>query len=151
MSVSAVEVRQATIDDLDLIVPLFDAYRQFYRQPTDTEQARGFLRDRFHYNQSIIFLAFAGDAAVGFTQLYPSFSSGAMLPILILNDLFVVPEARKHGAGSALIDTAADYGRCVGALRLVLSTEVTNTTAQSLYERMGWKRDTVFCAYQLTL
>jgi ribosomal protein S18 acetylase RimI-like enzyme len=151
MSVSDVEVRQATIDDLDSIVPLFEAYRQFYRLPSDTEQARRFLWDRFHHNQSIIFLAFAGDAAVGFTQLYPSFSSGAMSPIFILNDLFVVPEARQRGAGSALIDAAAEHGRRAGALRLVLSTEVTNTTAQSLYQRMGWKRDTVFCVYQLAL
>jgi ribosomal protein S18 acetylase RimI-like enzyme len=151
MNRSGVEVLQATIDDLDSIVPLFEAYRQFYRLPSDTEQARRFLWDRFRHNQSIIFLAFAGEAAVGFTQLYPSFSSGAMSPIFILNDLFVVPEARQRGAGSALIDAAAEHGRRAGALRLVLSTEVTNTTAQSLYQRMGWKRDTVFCVYQLAL
>ena len=151
MNTRDVEVRQATVDDLDLIVPLFDSYRQFYRQPSDTEQARRFLLDRFRHNQSVIFLAFAGDAAIGFTQLYPSFSSGAMSPIFILNDLFVVPEARKRGAGSALIDAAAEHGRRVGAVRLVLSTEVTNTTAQSLYEKIGWKRDDVFCVYRLAL
>jgi len=72
-----------------------------------------------------------------------------MAPILILNDLFVAPEARRRGAGSVLLQAAAEYGRRVGALRLVLSTEVTNTAAQSVYERMGWKRDTVFCVYQL--
>jgi len=33
----------------------------------------------------------------------------------------------------------------------VLSTETTNTTAQSVYERHGWKRDTIFWTYQLTL
>jgi GNAT superfamily N-acetyltransferase len=71
--------------------------------------------------------------------------------IFILNDLFVAPEARGRGAGSALLHAAADHGRRVGALRLVLSTEITNTTAQSVYERQGWKRDTVFCVYQLAL
>ena len=64
--------------DLDLIVPLFDAYRQFYRQPSDPDRARRFLKERFEHNQSVIFLAFADGAAIGFTQLYPSFSSGAM-------------------------------------------------------------------------
>jgi GNAT superfamily N-acetyltransferase len=53
-------------------------------------------------------------AAAGFTQLYPSFSSGSMAPILILNDLFVAPEGRRHGIGTALLDAAADYGRRVG-------------------------------------
>ena len=146
-----VEVRQATVADLNLLVPLFDAYRQFYLQPSEPERARRFLLERFEHNQSVIFLAFVGAAAIGFTQLYPSFSSGAMARIFILNDLFVAAEAQGQGAGSALLHAAAEYGRRVGALRLVLSTEVTNTTAQSVYEKRGWKRDTVFCAYQLAL
>jgi GNAT superfamily N-acetyltransferase len=146
-----VEVRQATAADVNLLAPLFDAYRQFYRQPSEPERARRFLLERLEHNQSVILLAFDDAAAIGFTQLYPSFSSGAMAPIFILNDLFVAPEARRRGAGSALLQAAAEYGRRTGALRLVLSTEVTNTSAQSVYERMGWTRDTVFCVYQLAL
>src|SRR5262245_5010029 len=148
---SSLDVRQATVADLDLIVPLFDAYRQFYRQPADLEGARRFLRDRFEHNQSVILLAFADHATIGFTQLYPSFSSGAMARILILNDLFVSPAARRCGAGSALLSAAADYGRRIGAVRLELSTELTNAAARSVYERIGWKRDAVFCTYRLAL
>lgn len=151
MTTPKVEVRLATVADLDLIVPLFDAYRQFYLQPSEPERARRFVQERLEHGESVIFLAFADTAAIGFTQLYPSFSSGAMAPIFILNDLFVAQEARLRGAGSALLQAAANYGRQAGALRLVLSTEVTNTTAQSVYERTGWKRDTVFCVYQLDL
>ena len=151
MTTPEVEVRQATVADLDLIVPLFDAYRLFYRQPSDPERARRFLLERFEHNQSVIFLALNDDAAIGFTQLYPSFSSGAMARVFILNDLFVAPDARRRGAGSALLQSAALYGRSVGALRLVLSTEIANTTAQAVYERIGWKRETVFCVYQLAL
>jgi GNAT superfamily N-acetyltransferase len=155
MITQRIEVRPATLADLDIVVPLFDRYRQFYRQPSDPERAHRFLRERLERNQSVILLAFelaAGNVtAVGFTQLYPSFSSGAMAPIFILNDLFVTPEARRHGVGSALLHAAAQYGRTTGALRLVLSTELANITAQSVYERMGWERDTVFCVYQLSL
>jgi GNAT superfamily N-acetyltransferase len=151
MTTPAVEVRQATVEDLNLLVPLFDAYRQFYRQPSEPERARRFLLERFEHSQSVIFLSFEGAAPIGFAQLYPSFSSGAMARIFILNDLFVAPQARGRGAGSALLHAAAEYARCVGALRLVLSTEVTNATAQSLYERLGWKRDTTFCVYQLAV
>jgi GNAT superfamily N-acetyltransferase len=151
MTTREVEVRQATVADLNLLVPLFDAYRQFYRQSSEPERARRFLLERFEYNQSVIFLAFEDAAAIGFTQLYPSFSSGAMARIFILNDLFVAPGARQRGVGSALLQAAAQYGRRAGALRLVLSTELTNTTAQSVYERTGWKRDTVYCVYQLAL
>jgi GNAT superfamily N-acetyltransferase len=151
MATRAVEVRQATVADLNLLVPLFDAYRRFYRQPSEPERARRFLLERLEHSQSVVFLAFEDDVAIGFTQLYPSFSSGAMARIFILNDLFVAPDARQRGAGSALLQAAAEHGRRAGALRLVLSTEITNTTAQSLYERIGWKRDTVFCVYQLDL
>jgi len=146
-----VAVRQATVADLDLVVPLFDAYRQFYRLASDPEGARQFLLERFAHSQSVIFLALDGDAAIGFTQLYSSFSSGAMARISVLNDLFVAPEARRRGVGSALLEAAAEYGQRVGAVRLALSTELNNTTAQALYERGGWKRDTVFCVYQRAL
>lgn len=98
----------------------------------------------------MIFLA-QDNAAMGFAQLYPSFSSVAMRRVLILNDLFVAPEARRRGAASSLLQAAAQHGRQVGAVRLVLSTEVTNTTAQRTYEKLGWKRDTVFYVYRLAL
>jgi GNAT superfamily N-acetyltransferase len=74
-----------------------------------------------------------------------------MARIFILNDLFVAPEARRRGVGTVLLRAAADYGRRAGAIRLVLSTEIANTVAQSLYETAGWRRDTVFCVYQLAL
>ncbi len=151
MAGTAVTVRQATVEDLERIAPLFDAYRQFYRQPAELDGARRFLLKRFEHNQSVIFLAFDGAAAIGFTQLYPSFSSAAMARILILNDLFVAPSARRRGAGAALLSAAANYGRSIGAARLELSTELANAAAQSLYENCGWKRNTTFCDYQLTL
>jgi GNAT superfamily N-acetyltransferase len=145
-------VRQATIFDLELIVPLFDAYRQFYRRPSDPDLARRFLRERFQRNESIIFLALREDgSAVGFTQLFPSFSVLSAARIFILNDLFVSPEARRKRVGALLLDAAARYGRAVGAVRLTLSTEVTNEKAQGLYEKEGWTRQTEFYSYDLSL
>ena len=144
-------VRPATAGDLDLVAPLFDAYRAFYRQASDLPGARRFLLDRFEHKQSVSFLAIVDGAAAGFTQLYPSFSSGAMRRIFILNDLFVSERFRKRGVGRALLEAAAEYGRRTGSLRLVLSTEIANATAQSVYEKMGWKKDTAFFVYQLAL
>ncbi len=145
-------VRQVTVSDLDLIVPLFDAYRQFYRKPGDLELARRFLLERFQHHESIIFLAMLADGtAAGFTQLYFSFSSVSAARILILNDLYVRPEARRKNLGSLLLDAAVKYGRAIGAVRLALSTEVTNTTAQGLYEREGWVRQNEFYDYNFDL
>jgi GNAT superfamily N-acetyltransferase len=145
-------VRQATVLDLDLVAPLFDAYRQFYRKPADLALAREFLLERLRHNESVIFVALGeGGDALGFVQLFPSFSSGAAARILILNDLFVVPDARRAGVGRLLLRAAAEYGRVVGAVRLTLSTEVTNTSAQALYEAEGWRLQTDFRVYNLAL
>jgi len=144
-------VRQATMQDLDLLAPLFDAYRVFYRKASDLAGARRFLWERLSNLESVIFVAMAGGRPVGFTQLYPSFSSGSMARIFVLNDLFVAPEARGKGAGGALLDAAAEFGRAAGAMRLTLQTELTNSSAQRLYEASGWKRDEVFCSYTLEL
>ena len=70
--------RQAALKDLEAVVPLFDAYRQFYKQPSDPQAARVFLRDKFNHGESVVFLAWQGPTPVGFTQLFPSFSSVSM-------------------------------------------------------------------------
>jgi len=114
--------------------------------------ARQFLRERFEHNESIVFLAVLGDgSAVGFTQLFPSFSSASAARTFILNDLFVLPGARRMRVGSLLLSAAAGFGRAAGAVRLTLSTEVTNETAQALYEIAGRKRQTDFYVYNLAL
>ena len=139
--------------DLDRLVPLFDAYRRFYRRPSELDRVRAFLGDRLRNRDSVVFLALAepGGAAVGFTQLYPVFSSVSIGRALILNDLFVVPEGRGRGVGAALLERAAAFGRETGARYLELETEVSNEPAQRLYERLGWTRETAFHRYALDL
>jgi ribosomal protein S18 acetylase RimI-like enzyme len=84
--------------------------------------------------------------------LFPSFFSPvSAAPILILNDLFVLPEARRVGVGRQLLRSAMVFAKSVGAVRLTLSAEVTNTIAQALYEAKGWKLQTEFCVYNLPL
>jgi ribosomal protein S18 acetylase RimI-like enzyme len=90
-------------------------------------------------------------AGLGFTQLYPSFSSVAARRIWILNDLFVAPAARQRGVGRALLDAARDHGKSTGAKRLVLSTAATNREARNLYESYGYKQDDVFLKYKLEI
>ncbi|WP_341711815.1 GNAT family N-acetyltransferase [Erythrobacter sp.] len=144
-------VFQADIADLGKLVPLFDAYRQFYGEQPDLERADTFLRDRFERQQSVIFLALSEEEPVGFTQLYPSFSSTRMARVFILNDLFVAPQARGKGYAKSLLVAARDYGRSVGAVRLSLSTAIDNHVAQDLYVRAGWIRDEQFQVYSFSL
>ncbi|MET1756466.1 GNAT family N-acetyltransferase [Novosphingobium sp. RD2P27] len=145
------KVRQASFVDLSQLTGLFDAYRQFYGQKSDVDAARRFLSDRFEHQQSVIFIADDEEAGLGFTQLYPSFSSTRMMRTLILNDLFVIPEARKRGVAKALLSAATDYARQIGALRLSLSTANDNLSAQALYDADGWVREALFVSYNKNL
>ena len=145
-------VRHATIDDVDRIVPLFDAYRQFYGQASDLAAARDFLAERLGRQESLVLLAVKPSGeAVGFTQLYPTFSSVRVGRIYVLNDLFVAPQARRHGVALQLLAKATEVARSLGAVRLSLSTALSNTAAQKLYESQGWQRDVTFCHYDLRL
>ncbi len=139
---------RAELDDLDALVPLFDGYRRFYEQPSDVAGARAFLGERIKRNESVIFLAVADGTIVGFTQLYPLFFSVSMERLWLLNDLFVAADARKTGAGRALLARAERHARETGAKGLTLTTGNANLTAQRLYESCGWTRDTEFIHYQ---
>jgi len=140
-------VRQAVLADLPALVPLFDAYRQFYGRSPDMAAAQSFLRERFDHGESVIFLAHAAGAPAGFTQLYPSFSSVSLARTFILNDLFVVASQRRTGVGSRLLRAATDHARALGAVRVTLNTDIQNTPAQAVYEARGWKRDREYFVY----
>lgn len=143
-----ITVRQAHVQDVDAIAPLFDAYRQFYEQAADATLAAEFIRARLSGSESIIFLASTADGqGVGFCQLYPSFCSVIAQPIGVLYDLFVSPAVRQGGTGRALMQAAEHYAQTAGWARLDLTTAKTNTQAQALYESQGWVRDEVFYAY----
>ena len=148
---SSVRIVRAAAKDADRVAPLFDAYRQFYKKEQDLAGARAFIGERLRKSESVIFLALAGDNAVGFVQLYPCFSSTAMKPMWILNDLFVSPQARRHGTAQALMERAEQWARETGSDGLWLETAVDNLTAQRLYERLGWKRDNDYYRYLMPL
>ncbi len=153
MAASPFEIVRAGSADLEPVARLFDAYRQFYEKPADPERARTFMAERLGNGDSVVFLARVPEdgTALGFTQLYPSFSSVSAQPIWILNDLYVIPEARRSGVARALMLTAEAFARETGAKRLTLSTAHTNAQAQALYESLGYQQDMDYRHYDLEL
>jgi ribosomal protein S18 acetylase RimI-like enzyme len=148
---TALTIRHATLDDLDALAPLFDAYRRFYEQPGDIALASSFLAERLERRESTILVAQAEGQLLGFCQLYPTWCSVAAARIFVLYDLFVDPQVRRGGIGRALMRAAQAFGREAGAVRLDLTTARTNARAQALYESLGWQRDDVFLTYNLAL
>lgn len=153
MNHSPIIIREVASGDLDPLAKLFDEYRQFYEQASDVEGARRFLEERLNRSESVVFLAIdpCSGNTVGFTQLYPSFSSISMKRVWILNDLYVREEYRNRGAAKLLLEAAKSHARQTDAKGLELSTAIPNVRAQRLYETSGYERDTEFYHYFLSL
>ena len=131
---------QAHIEHLDDLTQLFDAYRVFYKQASDLKSAKAFLKARIQNKESIIYIAYINEEAVGFTQLYPLFSSVSMKHLYLLNDLYVKPNHRNKGIGEALINKAKALCEIKQNKGLALQTG-TDNPAQKLYERLGFVKD----------
>jgi len=140
----------------NLVFDLFDKYRVFYNQQPNIELAKGFIQTRLDNNESVIFVALVNDKSkpVGFTQLYPKYSSARVVKNWILNDLYIDKEYRKQGIGEKLIKTAMNFAKENNAKFVELSTAVNNYTAQSLYEQIGFEKrspETDFYTYRISL
>jgi len=134
-------IRRADLADLPALAPLFDAYRRFYGQPSDVMRAEAFLSERLARGESVALLAERDGDVVGFTHLYPLFSSVRTARLWLLNDLFVAEHARRGGVARALLDAAADFARADGACGLMLETMRENAPARALYRAAGWHED----------
>jgi ribosomal protein S18 acetylase RimI-like enzyme len=139
-----------------LVYELFNQYRIFYKQQPDIESAKKFIDARLNNNESVIFVALADNKSkpVGFTQLYPNHSSVRAIKNWTLNDLYVDSNYRKQGIGEKLTKTAMEFAKNDNANFVELSTAVDNYSAQSVYEKIGFKKqepDTAFYTYRIDL
>ena len=137
-------IRRAKKKDIEDLSVLFDKYRIFYKQRSDVENARSFLKKRMKRKESVIFVAEERDELIGFTQLFPIFSSVSMKRTWLLNDLYVNEKARGMGTASKLLDAAKDFGAETNSKWLILQTAADNFTAQKAYEKNGWVKETDF-------
>ncbi|WP_291286792.1 GNAT family N-acetyltransferase [Flavobacterium sp.] len=135
------QIKKASLEELNETAELFDLYRVFYRQKSDVEAGKAFLKERLLHNESDIFLAIADGKAVGFVHLYKIFSSTKMQRLWLLNDLFVHPDYRGKGFSVALIDRSKQWCEETNACGLMLETEKTNDIGNQLYPRCGFEYD----------
>jgi GNAT superfamily N-acetyltransferase len=140
-----VEILRAYTRHLSLIVGLFDEYRQSFEQPPNPAGGRAFLGERLERRDSVIFFASEGSGsfqrALGFTQIYPGWSSVWMRKIWILNDLYVHPDRRGQGIAKALHGRARQHAVETKAHGLALSTAREDEAVRHLCETLGYRRD----------
>lgn len=136
-----IKIKLAGVQQLEDLTPLFDAYRVWYGKESNLPAANHFLFERIINHESVIFMAYKGSEAVGFTQLYMTFSSVEVMPMWILNDLYIKEEYRNTGIGRSLINQAIELVKERGDRGLVIETAPSNTGAQKLYESIGFIKD----------
>lgn len=151
MSATPPTIIRARLSDVPRVAPLFARYREFYEQPYDEGVAERFLTERLEHDQAIVLMAESGGRVVGFTQLFPGFSSIAAAPSWLLGDLFVLDTERGRGVARALLAAAEDSAASAGAVSIVLETARSNDRARRLYESVGYREDDVYLTYEKPL
>ena len=106
-------------------------------------QAYGrFLTSQIGRQEKLVLVAERDGAVVGyvFGGMEGSDYMALRGPAAVLYDLVVEPAHRRQGVGVALLDAAfADFTKR-GAPRVLLFTAYKNHGAQSLFERVGFRR-----------
>ena len=87
-------IRLATLQDLESLTLIFEKYRDFYKNK-GIMKGLNLFKERISNNESVIYIAEADGKTIGFTQLYPLFSSTRMKKLWLLNDLYVEEEYRQ--------------------------------------------------------
>ncbi|MCH2211137.1 MAG: GNAT family N-acetyltransferase [Fuerstiella sp.] len=145
------DIVHAQPDHTDDLAPLFDAYRCWHGMKSDPDGARRFIRQRITAGESEIFFVSQNNRSIAFTQLYPVFCSMSMDCVWMINDLYVIESARQKGLGSALLETAVEFVRALGANRILLEIKSNNTAAQTACETFGWNLNSELLHYSLNL
>lgn len=130
--------------DVGELLPLMRAYCDFYEvAPTDQRLealARALIDDP--RNEGLQLIARDEDGTpLGFATVFWSWQTLSAARAGVMNDLFVVPEARRRGVGSELIAECRRRCRERGAAELVWETAPDNETAQSVYRDLGAREE----------
>lgn len=144
------EVKRATTKDITQLSAAFDAYRVWYRKESDLDSAKKFLTERIEANESIVFIATENDEVLGFTQLYPLFSSTRMKRLWLLNDLFVYKQHRGKGISKLLIDAAKKKCIDTNGCGVMLETEKSNDIGNILYPKTDFELNESHNFYEWT-
>jgi GNAT superfamily N-acetyltransferase len=87
--------------------------------------------------------------AVGFATIFWTWSTLSASRLAVMNDLFVVADARGGGHADALIAECVERARARGATELAWQTAKDNARAQAVYDRVGATRDERWLDYSL--
>ncbi|MGX7666662.1 GNAT family N-acetyltransferase [Flavobacterium pedocola] len=144
-----IEIKKINSSENEIVIELFDKYRIFYKQPSDIELAKTYIKERLEQNEAQIYVAYVKEnpKPIGFTLLYPKFSSVSAKKNWHIGDLYVEIDQRKKGIGEKLLNTALNFAKNDGANFISLNTATDNYSAQKLYESFGFVKQEYLPGY----
>jgi GNAT superfamily N-acetyltransferase len=148
-----VRIRAAALDDAETFLALVDALADYEKLDRPTPEARQRLvADGFGDGPRRFqpWLAFADGRAVAYAITLETYSSFLALPTLYLEDLFVLPDARRLGIGRAFFRFLAGEAVRRGCGRMEWVVLDWNQLAIDFYEKLGARRLTEWFTYRLT-
>lgn len=141
-------VRNATVDDVDAVAPLFDLYRQFFAGREELERSRAFLRERLERKESVVLAAFDDAGCAGFLQLYPLFSSWYCKRQWFLSDLYVMEDRRQLGIGRKLVHACIDFAKHTDSRSILVEIPFSEPHLVKFYSELSFVKDDVFELYR---
>ena len=149
----AVTVRPATHADGDTWLALVDALADYEKLARPTPEARQrLLRDAFgpEPHRIQVYIAEAEGRAVAYAITCETYSSFLALPTLYLEDLFVIPDARRLGVGRAIFRYLAGEAVRRGCGRMEWVVLDWNQLAIGFYDKLGARHLEEWHTYRLT-
>lgn len=128
---------EAAVEQLADVAAVFDQYRRHYGQPAVPGKTLAWLTGYWPQRMAI-FTAHTGQDLVGLATTVTLPASLRLGCSWQLRDLYVMPAARRCGAGRALLTAVRQAAAAAGALRISVQAEPGNTAALQLYRTSGF-------------
>ena len=136
-----VRIRSAKPEDAELIYQFIRHKAEFDRNlrgysgeiKTTVENIRHLFGDRPF---AFVLIAEA-EVAIGFALYYFRYSSFAGVPSIWLDDLFINPDMRNHGAGTLLMNKLLKIAKDNNCSHLAWTADARNIQGLRFYKRLG--------------
>ncbi len=156
-----ISIRQAELSDIPVLKRLIEALADFESLPSpDSEAQARFEKDGWPRDgKAPMFSAWLVELveesvsthAIGYAITFKTYSSFLAKPTLYLEDLFILPEYRRSGAGKAVFEHLHEEANLIGAGRIDWVVLDWNSGAQRFYQKLGAKYLKEWHCYRLNL
>jgi ribosomal protein S18 acetylase RimI-like enzyme len=154
---NAWRIRRVAGMEVPSVASLFDEYRRMCGYPSERSAVLTYIRECVAGGEVIALTACDASRPLdllGFTLLYPSFSSMRLRRTWHIQDMYVVPRARRRGIGRMLMEHAVKFARQNGSEHITLLSPEENEAFSSLSTSLGFERyvyDPEYRRYRLKL